>query len=101
MRLAARESLSEDLSKGREPGSAALQARHNQRSIGSPGVDQLLGGETRPRMQVGEVTFHCARPNVQEPGCAGDGSSGNEGGKDVHLALRCGPRERTAQVAIL
>jgi hypothetical protein len=61
----------------------ALKSRHEEPSLGASAVDQLLGGETRPRTQVGEVTFHCARPNVQEPGRAGDGSSGNEGSEDV------------------
>ena len=31
-----------------------------------PRIDQLLGGETRPRTQVGEVTLHGARPNAHE-----------------------------------
>jgi hypothetical protein len=43
-----------------------LKARDDE-PIGCPSrVDQLLGGKTRPRTQVGEVTLRGARPNAHK-----------------------------------
>jgi hypothetical protein len=48
--------------------SVRLQARDVEPSSSPPGVDELLGRETRPRTQVREVTFHRARPDTDELG---------------------------------
>jgi len=47
------------------------------------------------------VTLGRARPDAHELGGVRDGSaSGNEGSKDVHLAVRRQRRERAAQVPV-
>ena len=49
-------------------GLEGLRTRGDKSPSGSSRVDKLLGGKTRPRTQVGEVTFHGARPNAHEFG---------------------------------
>lgn len=69
---------------------ARFQARDDEPTGCSSGVDQLLGGQARPRPQVSEVPFHGAGPDAHELGGVRDRSaSGNVGSQDVHLALRC------------
>ena len=78
-----------------------FQTRYEEPSGSSSGVDELLGGKTRPRTQVGEVTLHGARPDAHELGGVLNGSArGNEGSEDVHLALRPLRREGAAQVPV-
>ena len=70
--------------------SARLQTRDDEPSSSSSGVDELLGGETRSRTQVREVTFRSARPNAHQRGRVGDRSASRDvGGKDVQLAPGC------------
>jgi hypothetical protein len=82
-------------------GSARLQARHDQGSIRSPGVDQLLRGESGPRTQVGQVTFHGARPDAHESRRARDSASFDECSENFHLAPGRSPRECAAQVPVV
>lgn len=48
--------------------SGGFQARDVEPSSSAPGVDELLGRETRPSTQVSEVTFQRAGPNLHEFG---------------------------------
>ena len=83
------------------PRSGRLETRDDEPAASPPGVDQLLGGKTRPRTQVGEVALHGARADADELGCVLDGSaSGDEGCENVHLALRRPRRECAAEVAV-
>ena len=78
-----------------------LQTRDRKPPGSSSGVDQLRGGETRTRTQIGEMTFHGAGSNTHELGGVRDGSaSGDVGSEDVHLARSRWPRERAAQVPV-
>ena len=47
-----------------------LQARDHEPPSSSPGIDQLLGGQARPRTQVGEVALHGAGADAHELGRA-------------------------------
>jgi hypothetical protein len=61
----------------------------------------LLGRETRPRTQIGEMALGGTRPDPHQFGRNWDRpTSFNERGKDVHLALRRWPREGAAQVPV-
>ena len=48
--------------------SARLQTRDDEPTGRASGIDQLLGRETRPGAEVGEMAFHGARPNAHELG---------------------------------
>ncbi len=56
--------------------SLGLEARHDKPTGGSSGVDQLLGRETGPRTEVGEVPFHSTWPDAHDLGRVSDGSTG-------------------------
>jgi hypothetical protein len=78
-----------------------LKARDNEPTRRPSGVDQLLGGETRSRSQVGEVALHRARSDSHEVSGVLDRSAGGDKGREhVHLALRRPRREDAAQVSV-
>ena len=78
-----------------------LKTWYDEPTSGPSGVDQLLGGEARPRTQVGEVALRGTRPNAHELGGVLDGSASSDvGGEHVHLALRRLRRERASQVPV-
>ena len=69
-------------------GLEVLKARDDESPGSSSGVDQLLGGQARPRSQVGQVALDGARSDADEFRRVRDRSaSGNVGGEDVLLAL--------------
>ena len=79
----------------------APDSNHDQPPLGPSSIDQLLGGKTRPRTEVGEVALHRARPDAHELGGGLDGPAGFDvGGEDVHLALSRPRREGAAQVSV-
>jgi len=48
-----------------------VKAWHDEPPLGPPGVDQLLGRQTRSGPQVGQVPLRGARPDAHEGGRLG------------------------------
>ncbi len=64
-----------------------LQTQDVQPAGSATSIDELNGGETGPRTQVGEVTFRSARTNAHDPDRIRDGSaSGDVCGEDAALS---------------
>ncbi len=80
--------------------SGGLHTRHHQPPLRPPTVDQLLGGQSRPRTQVCEVPLRRARPDTDaRRGLGNRAARRDEGGEDVDLTSGRRPREQAAQVA--